>query len=218
MSDQHEARDTVSDYCSETESEDGNVSDNILNTEDNDGNIANNISEEFDDDVVLASLVHKSKSSKTKASKIHSSPKNVDGSCDMDGSPEEVVSKSFSNHSGRKRVRVVISDDEAEEAPEIDQSKRTLTGRADSLSTSGTCLLTYEHTILSVVAVGAQNIFLLIVRYIFSVSNRANCKCSKQKQKSGYTILNPLKLCYWKEFKIFIICIASIVLICSIRY
>ncbi|KAF2947279.1 protein TONSOKU [Oryza sativa Japonica Group] len=136
MSDQHEARDTVSDYCSETESEDGNVSDNILNTEDNDGNIANNISEEFDDDVVLASLVHKSKSSKTKASKIHSSPKNVDESCDMDGSPEEVVSKSFSNHSGRKRVRVVISDDEAEEAPEIDQSKRTLTGRADSLSTS----------------------------------------------------------------------------------
>nr|BAD19291.1 putative BRUSHY1 [Oryza sativa Japonica Group]BAD19549.1 putative BRUSHY1 [Oryza sativa Japonica Group] len=136
MSDQHEARDTVSDYCSETESEDGNVSDNILNTEDNDGNIANNSSEEFDDDVVLASLVHKSRSSKTKASKMHSSTKNVDGSCGMDESPEEDVSKSFSNHYGRKRVRVVISDDEAEEAPEIDQSKRTLTGRADSLSTS----------------------------------------------------------------------------------
>uniref|UniRef100_A0A0E0K609 Protein TONSOKU n=1 Tax=Oryza punctata TaxID=4537 RepID=A0A0E0K609_ORYPU len=134
MSDQHEA-DTVSDYCSETESEDGNASDNILNTEDNDGNIGNNVSEEFDDDVVLASLVHKSRSSKTKASKMHC-PKNFDGSCGMDESPEEVVSKSFSNHSGRKRVRVVISDDEAEETPEIDQSKRTLTGRADSLSTS----------------------------------------------------------------------------------
>lgn len=79
------------------------------------------------------------------------------------------------------------------------------------------CLLTYEYTILSVVAVGIQNIFLLIVRYIFSVSNRANCKCSKQKQKSGYTILNPLKLCYWKEFNICIICITSIILIGSIR-
>ncbi|KAF0931168.1 hypothetical protein E2562_002524 [Oryza meyeriana var. granulata] len=134
--DQHEARDTVSDYCSETESEDGNVSDNMLDTEDNDGNIANNISEEFDDDVVLASLVHKSRPSKTKVSKMHSIPKNVDGLFGMDESTKEVLNKSCSNHSGRKRVRVVISDDEAEESPEIDQSKRTLTGRADSLSTS----------------------------------------------------------------------------------
>uniref|UniRef100_A0A0D9VLW1 Protein TONSOKU n=1 Tax=Leersia perrieri TaxID=77586 RepID=A0A0D9VLW1_9ORYZ len=133
---QLEARDTVSDYCSETESEDGNISDNMLDTEDDDGNVANNISEEFDDDTVLASLVHKSRPSKTKASKIRSIPKNVDGLRGMDESTKEVLSKLCSNHSGRKRVRVVISDDEDEESPEIDQSKRTLNGREDSLSTS----------------------------------------------------------------------------------
>ncbi|KAL5213496.1 hypothetical protein ABZP36_024343 [Zizania latifolia] len=136
--DQHEARDTVSDYCSETETEteDDNVPDNMLDTEDNDGHVANNVSEEFDDDVVLASFVHKSRSSKTKASKIHSTPKKVDRSHDMDESTREVLSKSCSNHSGRKRFRVVISDDEAEESPDIVQSKRTLAGQVDSLSTS----------------------------------------------------------------------------------
>ncbi|XP_040376586.1 protein TONSOKU [Oryza brachyantha] len=133
--DQHAARDTVSDYCSETESEDGGVSDNMFDTEDNDANVANNISEESDDDVVLASLLHKSRPSKTKTSN-HSIPKNVDGLRGMDEGTKEVLSKSCSNHSGRKRVRVVISDDEAEESPEIYQSKRAFTGRADSLSTS----------------------------------------------------------------------------------
>ena len=137
---QHEARSTVSDYCPETESEGGDVSDHILDPVDSDGHDANTYSEESDDDIVLASLVHRSRSSSDiKASKVHSIPKKVDRLCDMDEGTREVISKSCNNQSGRKRVRMVISDDEDDESPEIDQSKRILTSRTDSLSTSGTC-------------------------------------------------------------------------------
>ncbi|CAM0943633.1 unnamed protein product [Alopecurus aequalis] len=133
----HEATDTVSDYCPETESEGGDVSDNIVDLVDSDGHDTNTYSEEPDDDVTLASLVHRSRSSSNiKASKIHSTPKKVDGLCDMGEGTREVISKSCSNRSGRKRVRMVISDDEADESPEIDQSKKILSSRTDSLSTS----------------------------------------------------------------------------------
>ena len=136
---QDEARNTVSDYCPETESEGGDVSDNIPDPVDSDGHDANTYSEESDDDVVLASLVHRSRSSSNaKASKIRSIPKKVDRSPDMDEGTREVMSKSCSNQSGRKRVRMVISDDEDDESPEIGQSNRILTSRTDSLSTSGT--------------------------------------------------------------------------------
>lgn len=135
---QHGARDTVSDYCSETESEGGDASDKMLDQEDNDGHAANTYSEEPDDHVILASLVHRTRSSSnTKASKIHSIHKKVDRSCDMDERTREVLSKSCSNQSGKRRVRVFISDDEADESPEIDQSKKKRTNRTDSLSTSG---------------------------------------------------------------------------------
>ncbi|KAM3244362.1 hypothetical protein ACQJBY_055975 [Aegilops geniculata] len=134
---QHGARDTVSDYCSETESEGGDASDKMLDQEDSDGHAANTYSEEPDDHVVLASLVHRSRSSSnTKASKIHSIQKKVDRSCDMDERTREVLSKSCSNQSGKRRVRVFISDDEADESPEIDQSKKKRTNQTDSLSTS----------------------------------------------------------------------------------
>jgi hypothetical protein len=136
---QHEARSTVSDYCPETESEGGDVSDNILDPVDSDGHGANTYSEEPDDNVILSSLVHRSRSSSNiKASKTHSTPKNVDRLCQMDEGTREVISKACGNQSGRKRVRMVISDDEADENPEIDQSKRILTSRTDHLSTSGT--------------------------------------------------------------------------------
>ncbi|KAI4982503.1 hypothetical protein ZWY2020_022995 [Hordeum vulgare] len=131
------ARDTVSDYCSETESEGGDASDKMLDQEDNDGHAANSCSEEPDDQVILASLFHRSRSSsKLKASKMHSIQKKVDRSCDMDGGTREVLNKSCSNQSGKKRVRVFISDDEADESSEIDQSKKMQTNRTDSLSTS----------------------------------------------------------------------------------
>ncbi|KQK02062.1 protein TONSOKU isoform X2 [Brachypodium distachyon] len=137
---QHEARNTVSDYCSETESEGGDVSDNMLDPEDNHEHAANTYSDEPDDDAILASLVHRSTdSSKIKESKIHTAPKKVDKLRDMDKGSKEVLSKSCRNYSARKRVRVVISDDEADESPEINQSKRILTSRTDNLSTS-------EHT------------------------------------------------------------------------
>jgi hypothetical protein len=125
---QHEARITVRDYCPETESEGGDVSDNIHDPVDSDGHDANTCSEELDDNVILASLVHRSRSSSSiKASKIHGIPKKADRLCDVDEDTR-----------GRKRVRMVISDDESDESPEIDQSKRIPTNRTDSLSTSGT--------------------------------------------------------------------------------
>ncbi|VAI61758.1 unnamed protein product [Triticum turgidum subsp. durum] len=134
---QHGARDTVSDYCSETESEGGDASDKMLDQEDSGEHAANTYSEEPDDHVVLASLVHRSRSSSnTKASKIHSIQKKVDRSCDIDERTREVLSKSCSNQSGKRRVRVFISDDEADQSPEIDQSKKKRTNRTDSLSTS----------------------------------------------------------------------------------
>jgi TATA-binding protein-associated factor Taf7 len=102
---------------------------------DSDVHDENTYSEEPDDDVLLASLVHRSSSS----SKIHSIPKTVDRLCDMDEGTEDVISKSCRNQSGRKRVHMVILDDEFDESPEIAQSKRILTSQTDSLSTSGTC-------------------------------------------------------------------------------
>uniref|UniRef100_A0ACD5YV70 Uncharacterized protein n=1 Tax=Avena sativa TaxID=4498 RepID=A0ACD5YV70_AVESA len=133
---QHEARSTISDYCPETESEGGDVSDNILDPVDS-GHDVNTYSEEPDDDVLLTSLFHRSRSSSNiKASKTHSIPKKVDTLSEMDEGTREVISKSCNNQSGRKRVRMVISDDEDDESPEIDQSKRILTSRTDNLSTS----------------------------------------------------------------------------------
>ncbi|KAM0896424.1 hypothetical protein ACQ4PT_023195 [Festuca glaucescens] len=135
---QHEARNTIIDYYPETESEGGDVSNDIPDSVDSDGHDANTYSEEPDDDVVLASFVHRSRSSSNiKASKIHSIPKKVDTLCDMDEGTEEVITKSCCHQSGRKRVFMVISDDEADESPEIGQSKRTLTSRTNSVSTSG---------------------------------------------------------------------------------
>ncbi|KAL6635242.1 hypothetical protein ACP70R_027913 [Stipagrostis hirtigluma subsp. patula] len=135
---QHGAREAVSDYCSETDTEGGNVSDNMLDLEDDDAQIANKYADETDDAVTLASLVHKSRSSsKIKVPKIPSPSKKVDELCDMSEGNRTVLSKSFSNHSvGRKRVRVVISDDEADESPEIVQSKKKSTNEADSMSVS----------------------------------------------------------------------------------
>ncbi|KAL6911597.1 hypothetical protein ACP4OV_000402 [Aristida adscensionis] len=130
---QHEARDNISDYCSETDTEGGSASDNIFDLEDGEGQIADKYADEADD-VTLASLVHKSRSSsKTKVSKISSPFKKVDELCDMSEGARTVLSKSFSNHSvGRKRVRVVISDDEADESPEIVRLKKVSTAQADN--------------------------------------------------------------------------------------
>lgn len=156
---QCEARDTVSDYCSETETEGGCASDNMLDAENDYGQAANKYSEEPDDDVTLASLVHRSgSSSKIKAPKIWSSSKKVDELCDVSGDirssskkvdelggvaegTRTVLSRTRADHSvGRKRVRVILSDDESDENPEIVQLKRTSTSPADSMSISGTAL------------------------------------------------------------------------------
>ncbi|PAN08597.1 hypothetical protein PAHAL_1G423100 [Panicum hallii] len=135
---QHEARDTVSDYCSETDTEGGCISDNMLDPEDDNWQLGNKYSEESDDDVTLASLVHKSRSSsKIKARKMHSSSKKVVEPCDVAEDTRTVLSRSCTNHSvGRKRVRVVLSDDESEESPEIVQLKNTSTSPANSMSVS----------------------------------------------------------------------------------
>jgi len=136
---QHEARDTVSDYCSETDTEGGCISDNMLDPEDDNRQVGNKYSEESDDDVTLASLVHKSRSSsKIKAREMQSSPKKVVELCDVAEDTRPVLSRSCTNHSvGRKRLRVVLSDDESEESPEIVQLKKTSTSPANSMSVSG---------------------------------------------------------------------------------
>ncbi|CAL5019911.1 unnamed protein product [Urochloa decumbens] len=134
----HETRDTVSDYCSETDTEGGCTSDNMLDPEDDNGHVGNKYSEEPDDDVTLASLVHRSRrSSKINAPKMCSSSKKVDELCDVAEDTRTVLSRSCTNQSvGRKRVRMVLSDDESEESPEIIQLKKTPTSLANSISIS----------------------------------------------------------------------------------
>ncbi|GJN22480.1 hypothetical protein PR202_gb10045 [Eleusine coracana subsp. coracana] len=133
-----EARDNVSDYCSETDTEGGNASDNTLPEEENDLVASKYSDEHDDDDVTLASLVQKSRSSsKIKAPKIRSPSRNVVELCDIVEGTRTVSSRSCTNHSvGRKRVRVVLSDDEVEESHEILPSKKTSTSPADSMSIS----------------------------------------------------------------------------------
>ena len=157
---QCEARDTISDYCSETDTEGGCASDNMLDAENDYGQSANNYSEEPDDDVTLASLVHRSgSSSKIKAPKIWSSSKKVDELGDMAEGTRTVLSRSRADHSvGRKRVRVILSDDESDENPEIVQFKRTSTSPADSMSISGTALISIAYSY-----VGMAKIYLLVV-------------------------------------------------------
>ncbi|GJM87258.1 hypothetical protein PR202_ga03195 [Eleusine coracana subsp. coracana] len=158
-----EARDNVSDYCSETDTEGGNASDNMLPEEENDL-VASKYSDEHDDndDVTLASLVQKSRSSsKIKAPKIRSPSRNVDELCDIVEGTRTVSSRSCTNHSvGRKRVRVVLSDDEVEESHEILPSKKTSTSPADSMSISGTGLLASVLVSLDAVMI---DIYILIV-------------------------------------------------------
>ncbi|AQK56138.1 protein TONSOKU isoform X8 [Zea mays] len=151
---QCEARDTVSDYCSETDTEGGCTSDNTLDAQNDHGQAANNY-EEPDDDVTLASLVQRSgSSSKIKVPKIrnsskkfdelcdvtediHNSSKKVDELGDMAEGTRAVLSRSRSDHSvGRKRVRVILSDDESDENHENVQFKKTSTSPADSMSVS----------------------------------------------------------------------------------
>ncbi|KAF8730187.1 hypothetical protein HU200_017160 [Digitaria exilis] len=133
---QHEAKDTVSDYCSETDTEGGCTSDNMLDPEDDNDQVGNKYPGEPDDDVTIASLVHRSKdSSKIKAPKVQSASKKVDELCDVAEDTRTVLSRSCTNHSvGRKRIRVVLSDDESEESPEIVQLKKASTSLANSIS------------------------------------------------------------------------------------
>ncbi|WVZ55398.1 hypothetical protein U9M48_006061 [Paspalum notatum var. saurae] len=137
---QHDTRDTVSDYCSETDTEGGCASDDMLDAEDDNGQdrqVANKYSEEPDDDATLASLIHTSRSSSNiKASKIHCSSKKVDELCDMAEDTKAVLSRSGTDHSGRKRVRVFLSDDDSEENPEIVQLKKASTSPVYSMSVS----------------------------------------------------------------------------------
>lgn len=136
---QHEAKDTFSDYCSETDTEGGCTSDNMLDPEDRNDHVGNKYSGEPDDDVTIASLVHKSKgSSQIKAPKMQSASKKVDELCDVAEDTKTVLSRSCTNHSvGRKRIRVVLSDDESEESPEIVQLKKASTSLANSISGTG---------------------------------------------------------------------------------
>jgi hypothetical protein len=76
------------------------------------------------------------------AEEIRSSSKKVDHLGDMAESTRTVLSWSRSDHSvARKHVRVILSDYESDENPELVQLKKALTSPADSMSVSSTALI-----------------------------------------------------------------------------
>nr|CAD1827295.1 unnamed protein product [Ananas comosus var. bracteatus] len=121
---------TESDYCSETETEGGDVSDDLprVCTHSNiDRPATSRATEDFDEDIPLASLVHQNKNlSKIKPSQSHSLGMKTGKPSNFLESPSESIRKSYDDQesAGRKRIRVVISDDEADEPNTMDQSKR----------------------------------------------------------------------------------------------
>lgn len=121
---------TESDYCSETETEGGDVSDDLPHvcTHSNiDRPATSRATEDFDEDIPLASLVHQNKNlSKIKASQSHSLVMKTGKPSNFLESSLESIRKSYDDQesAGRKRIRVVISDDEADELNTMDQSKR----------------------------------------------------------------------------------------------
>lgn len=130
-------KDQQSDYCSETETEGGNLSTDILGlsaSQDSDDSAKSRPSllacvEDLDDDVPLASLGHSSKSSaKIKMSQLDSLGVRTNASSNHAQASSRDLSKSRDDqqHVDRKRVRVVLSDDEADDPDEMYGSRQKL--------------------------------------------------------------------------------------------
>nr|XP_018681426.1 PREDICTED: protein TONSOKU isoform X2 [Musa acuminata subsp. malaccensis] len=130
-------KDQQSDYCSETETEGGNLSTDILGlsaSQDSDDSAKSRPSllacvEDLDDDVPLASLGRLSKSSaKIKMSQLDSLGVRTTASSNHAQASSRDLSKSRDDqqHVDRKRVRVVLSDDEADDPDEMNGSRQKL--------------------------------------------------------------------------------------------
>ncbi|WOK94400.1 protein TONSOKU isoform X1 [Canna indica] len=124
-----------SDYCSETETEGGDSPASIPTVsalQESDGSAKSRSIlpvhvEEFDEDAPLASIVRLSKNSaKTKKSQLDSHVVKSDISANRAQASSRDLSKSNDDQqqTGRKRTRVVISDDEADDLYEMDESKK----------------------------------------------------------------------------------------------
>ncbi|URE05449.1 TPR [Musa troglodytarum] len=132
-------KDQQSDYCSETETEGGNLSTDILGlsaSQDSDDSAKSRPSllacvEDLDDDVPLASLGHLSKNSakaKFKMSQLDSLGVRTNASSNHAQASSRDLSKSCDDqqHVDRKRVRVVLSDDEDDDPDEMNGSRQKL--------------------------------------------------------------------------------------------
>ncbi|RRT60262.1 hypothetical protein B296_00045112 [Ensete ventricosum] len=130
-------KDQQSDYCSETETEGGNLSTDILRlsaSQDSNDSGKSRPSllacvEDLDDDVPLASLGHSNKSStKIKMSQLDSLDVRTNASSNHAQASSRDLSKSRDDqrHVDRKRVRVVLSDDEADDPDEMNGSRQKL--------------------------------------------------------------------------------------------
>ncbi|XP_072952693.1 protein TONSOKU isoform X2 [Typha angustifolia] len=135
-------RSTESDYCSETETEGGNISDDMphaFTSPEIDKLATSAILEDFDEDVPLALLVHQNKKSpKIKKSQVHAYGANDGMPCQLpECSPKVSINSCDHQESfGRKRARVVISDDEADDSNDMGQSRRLLRSPIDNGTTS----------------------------------------------------------------------------------
>lgn len=113
-------RNERNDYCSETETEGGNISDNMSNAceSPNGTSISNNINAADSEDFLpLTSFVKQTKDiSSTKVSHIFIHENSIDNQFN---SGQASSLRSF----GRKRTRVVISDDEDDESKNMDQTR-----------------------------------------------------------------------------------------------
>ncbi|OMO98309.1 Leucine-rich repeat, ribonuclease inhibitor subtype [Corchorus olitorius] len=127
---EHEANDIRTDYWPETDTEvDDNISDNISNADSRVMSKCNSnrsaheaATEDFNDDLPLISLIQSSKRSlKSKTAQT--------GKYNSSTEPDEALSKSLSKSThnqqtvvGRKRVRVILSDDEGDMNDEVEGS------------------------------------------------------------------------------------------------
>lgn len=114
-------RNLGNDYCSETETEGDDVSYNVPSSHNSlditNPKLVTNV-ENYEDEVPLSSLFRRSKNpSKIKTSQLSPYEKEASKSCNLAGDFLGGMRKSGDNQQpvGRKRSRVVISDDEADE-------------------------------------------------------------------------------------------------------
>ncbi|XP_019704560.2 protein TONSOKU isoform X1 [Elaeis guineensis] len=127
-------RNRENDYCSETETEGDDVSNDVpgvcasvdINKT---PTITSNLLTTGEEDVPLASLIRRSKNSaKIKMSQLDSLSKKARMTCDLAEASSRDLCKLNDDQqpAGRKRIRVVISDDETDETDEINGSGRKL--------------------------------------------------------------------------------------------